>query len=183
LAVRRGWLTPAATVLATLAVAVCAFAAKHHHSADASGIVFTRHDGTTFSIPHAVVRCGLTDEAGARRVIEVGAFDPDHPRGSYFDIQATLADVAAHPTTRFPYTFVTGHLRRAFIFAYDKTDPNVPGGNETSTQEEDAKGTIVFHKARCKPVPRVWLTVHALLGSEFHGVRRLGIDGSFRGHG
>jgi hypothetical protein len=165
-----------------LIAAGSATAGRSRSQADPSGIVFTRHDGSTFSFSHAVVRCGLSEEAGKRRTIEVGAFDPDHPRGSYFDIVATLADVTAHPTTTFPYSFVTGHLRGAFIFAYDQKNPNVPGGNETSSAEEESNGKIVFHKARCKPKPRVWFTVHALLGSEFFGVRRLGIDGSFRGH-
>jgi hypothetical protein len=184
LRMRRRRLALAATLLATLAVTGAAAIAETRHLSDSSGIVFTRHDGTTFSFPNAFVRCGPSNDGGGRLAIKVGSVPPPgDPIHSHFEIEAILADVTAHRTVRFPDDYVFGSPKGASIFVFDHDDPHSVDGNEASSSEEDAKGKIVFHKARCKPKPRVWLTVHAMLGSEFFGVHRVGIDGSFRGRG
>jgi hypothetical protein len=148
------------------------------------GLIFSRPDGTTFSFPEAKVSCGKSRTGGKRRAIFVDSVptssDPDQ---AYFTLEAIIADVAPRGVVRFPDPFVFGDPHGAHLFVFDRDDPHVPGGNEASTSQEESKGKIVFHRARCRPRPRISFTVHAKIGSEFFGVHRVGIDGSFRGHG
>lgn len=145
-------------------------------------LVFTRHGGVTFSFPDTKVSCGASSEGGGRRAIKIQSLPTSsNPPDSHFTVEAILGDVASHPTVKFPNTSVFGHPKGAFVFVFDRQDPLVTDGNEASSEQEEASGKIVFHKARCKPRPQVAFTIHGNLGSEFFGVHRIAVDGFYRG--
>ena len=149
----------------------------------ANTLVFTRHDGSTFSFPKTKVSCVESSEGSGRRAIRVQSLaGGGGPATSHFEVEAILADVVSHPTVRFPDDHVFGHPEDASVFVSDTGDSS-GGENEASSAQEESKGKIVFHRARCKPHPRVAFTIHAKLGSEFSGVHRIGVDGFYRDRG
>ena len=141
-------------------------------------LVFTRHDKSTLSFPHTKVSCGPTSQGGGGLAIKVHSV-PANPKQPYFKVDAILADAVSHPTQKFPNDdSIFGDPNESVVFVYDASE-----GNEASNQQEESKGKIVFHKARCNPRPKVSFTIHGKLGSEFFGVHRIAVDGSYRGRG
>ena len=141
-------------------------------------LVFTRHDGSTFTFPHTKVSCGASSAGGDRMAIRVDSV-PAGLGHAHFIVDAILADAASHPTQKFPNEdSIFGHPHGSVVFVSDPSEEN-----EASNQEEESKGRIVFHKARCKPRPKISFTIHGKLGSEFFGVHRIAVDGFYRGRG
>jgi hypothetical protein len=141
-------------------------------------LVFTRHDGSTFSFPHTKVSCGNSGEGGGRLAIKVHSV-PAGPEQPTFSVDAILADAASHPAQKFPNDdSVFGDPNESVVFVADPSQ-----SNEASSEQEESKGRIVFHKARCKPRPKISFTIHGKLGSEFFGVHRIAVDGFYRGRG
>jgi hypothetical protein len=186
--VMRRWRLAALPIV--LGVALTAGSAMGHgdrRATDARGLVFTRADGTSFSFPKARVSCGKSRDGGKRKAIFVDSIPSPYGgqalHKSYFFVEGVLMDGAPKGKVRFPHPATFGHPSGAQLFVFDRDDPQAVDGNELSTDQEEASGKIVFHRARCRPRPRVAFTIHASLGSEFFGLPNLEVDGYFRGVG
>ena len=81
-------------------------------------------------------------------------------------------DVRGWRVVRLPNAFVFDAPRGALLFAG-------VGGIEASSAEEEARGRIVFERARCGPRLRVRVRVDATLGSEFSDGEPLVVSGTF----
>jgi len=161
---------------ALLAVATTAAALSAPPAAHGAGVhvrdrlVFTHQDGTRASFPREVrVWCGPWEPDVRVRSIHVLV-----GRGpASWLMTAVLADVRRDPVVRFPNDFVFDAPRGALLFV-------AAGGNEASSAEEEASGTLHFRRARCGAHPRVAFTVDATLGSEFSDGGTVRVRGSFR---
>jgi hypothetical protein len=168
------------------------------------GLLFTRPDGSTFSIEDAVVQCRATrtqEQGAGQAIIAYGPPDILEDAGEDaisepgFSLEAVLDDVSKPGTTvRFPdevYSDGAG----VSLFALDpdglkELGPELPGPeiedggepNELSSAEEEAGGEIVFERAGCSP-PEVEFTVDARLGSEFFEQPSVAVEGSLRASG
>jgi hypothetical protein len=148
-------------------------------------LVFTRHDGSTFTFANAKVSCGKSRNGGNRKAIFVDSL-PSPYEGSatdvpYFFLEGVLRDVAPRGKVRFPHSASFGHPSGAEMFVFDRDDPAAMAGNELSSDQEESSGSIIFHKARCKPRARIAFTIDAKLGSEYYDLQELRVEGYFRG--
>jgi hypothetical protein len=112
-----------------------------------------------------VLSCSARDDRRAILRLAVGGVG----RTAHWSLEAPVMRLRHHPRVRLPE-----HLRSgAVLFA-------AAGGNEASSSEEEATGSLVFERISCRNGPRVRLRVDAQLGSEFHDGARIGVTGSLR---
>jgi hypothetical protein len=123
-------------------------------------------DSTGAAIPVARrYRLSCTRRADGRRTLrlDVGG------RASRWSLQAPVKYLRRRPRLRLPE-----HVRQAAVlFA-------TANGNEASSHEEEATGSLVFDRVSCRNGPHVKLRVDAWLGSEFFAGARIRVTGSIR---
>ena len=132
-------------------------------------LTFTRTDGTPVAFPPKLrVFCGpWAGDVPVRAIhVRIGG------RHGRWQLDAVLADVRGGRVVRLPNAFVFDAPRGALLFAG-------VGGIEASSAEEEARGRIVFERARCGPRLRVRVRVEATLGSEFFDGEPLVVRGTF----
>ena len=155
-------------LLVALSLAVAAAPAAGAIRVD-DRLAFARTDGVPLAFPPRLrVFCGPWERGVPARSIHVWIGG----RHGRWQLDAVLADVRRHPVVRLPNTFVFDAPRGAQLFVGI-------GGIEASSAEEEARGRIVFERARCGPRPRIRVRVDALLGSEFFDGEPVVVTGTF----
>ncbi len=148
-------------------------------SSPAGALTFTRANGSRIRFQdHVRAWCGAWNDPGSPRALHVAVLSRDG-RGfarPYWHVSAIAAQVARHSVIRFPVGMTDSRPRGALIFATDALT-----GNESSTEEEEARGTISFAPVRCVPGGHVRFTVSAVLGSEFGDGKPIHVTGAYEG--
>jgi len=155
-------------LLAGLVLAVTAAPASAAIRVD-DRLDFARTDGVPLAFPPRLrVFCGPWEQGVPVRSIHV-RIGGRHGR---WQLDAVLADVRRRPVVRLPNAFVFDAPRGAELFAGI-------GGIEASSAEDEARGRIVFERARCGPRLRLRVRVDAVLGSEFSDGEPVAVHGTF----
>ena len=144
-----------------------------------STLTFARADGSRI-VFHGQVRawCGAWNDPGSVRTLHVAVLRSDG-RGfarPYWHLAAVASEIARRRMIRFPVGMTDSRPRGALIFATDSCT-----GNEASTEEEDARGTVSFAPVRCVAGRHVRFTVSAMLGSEFGDGKPIHVTGTYEG--
>jgi hypothetical protein len=134
-------------------------------------LVFERPDGSQ-------IRFGAKPRAWC------GKWEPDVPvpslhvglpRGPLsWQLSAVRRDIEIGRRIRFPNIFIWNRPHDARLFASHD-------GNEASTNEEEASGSMTFTRATCRRRGRVAFRIRAVLGSEFIDREPVRVTGSWRG--
>lgn len=112
-----------------------------------------------------VLSCSRRDNRRAILRLFVGALG----RAGHWSVEAPVRYLRRHRRLRLPE-----HLRAgAVLFA-------AAGGNEASSSEQGATGSLVFDRISCHRGPRVNLRVNAQLGSELFNGAPIRVTGSIR---
>ena len=124
-----------------------------------SELVFTKPDGTTFTLRPEALACRPSEYDDDVQVVGI----EDYERPDYLVVEVVPADVAGGATFDLPLT--AGDMQdgpaNAFVF-YGSKD------FEVSTSQEESSGTLEVASASCDPVS-LELTIDATLASEFGG--------------
>ena len=154
--------TPALLLLASAAPATAAPELRVHDHLHWRGVTFR---------PDVRVWCGpWSADADAPSIHVVTGSRSARP--GRWELSAVLADVQAHPTVRFPHSFVFDHPDGAELFA---ASPRY----EVSSSTDTARGKITFTRASCKNGLRLAFRIDATLGSEHIDGRPLRVKGTF----
>lgn len=145
----------------------------------ATGLTFRRTDGSRIVFRGRVrAWCGAWNDLASTRTVHVAVMRADG-RGfalPYWHVYAVAAQVARGKVIRFPVGITGGRARGAEVFVADKRT-----GNEASTEEEEASGSISFAPVRCTPGSPVRFTIAAVLGSEFSDGTPIRVSGTYAG--
>jgi hypothetical protein len=143
----------------------------------ASGLVFTRADGTHVSFSPGArlfLWCGPWDgeliPIPALQILLVGPGEEDP--GFFF--KAVVSDVEVGTPQTFPISFIFDMPEGVVLFLAD-------GDNELSSDQKEASGSLTFQAFTCDEGGTVEFTVDAVLGSELAGLPTVAVKGSFRG--
>lgn len=136
-------------------------------------LTFTRADGSRFELTAGPVRCEQSQTDKKRRVVIATSPVTSAGKPTYFSLEGIVDDVGAGTTITLPHDYVYDDAHGASLFATDGRT-----GNETSSQQEEGSGQLVFKHASCSPRPSLQVEVHAELGSEFFDGEVLTVDGT-----
>jgi hypothetical protein len=145
----------------------------------ASTLVFRRANGSRIRFGGTVrAWCGAWHEGDPTRTLHVAVLKRDGSGYArpFWLVQAVLRDVSRGRLLRFPIGFTESNVRGAIVFVYDKA-----GGNEASSEDDQAKGSVSFAAVRCDLGSRVRFTVSGELGSELLNGESVRVSGTFRG--
>jgi hypothetical protein len=176
-------LLAAATVLVATAAGPGAAGAADEGSSGT--LVFTRDDGSTFTIraDELRIRCELLDTKKPVRGITVFGpesavdYEKERIRAPFVDIEAVLADVEHGLDQEVPTAnSYTGKGANVFV-----GDPGPDGQrtppNELQSDQEESSGSM-FVRGRCGGAPRLEMRIGATIGSEFHDAPAIRVRGS-----
>jgi N-acetylneuraminic acid mutarotase len=147
-------------------------------SADA-GLVFRRADGSRIAFDGRLrAWCGAWNDPGSPQTLHVAVLRRAGPGFAlpHWHVSAVAADVARRAVVRFPVGIHERHPHGALVFVAD-----TPTGNEVSTEQEDARGSISFSPVRCAAGSPVRFTISAVLGSEFGDGKPIRAAGTYEG--
>jgi len=145
----------------------------------AAAPVLRRSNGTRIVFPGRVrAWCGAWNDPGSSRSLHVAVLrrDGDGFATPYWHMSAVAADVRHRRVIRFPVGIAESHPHGALVFATDDRT-----GNEASTEEDGARGSISFAPVRCVLGGRVHFAVAAVLGSEFGDGTPIRANGRYEG--
>ena len=94
----------------------------------------------------------------------------------YWHVSAVASDITRRRVIRFPVRAFEARPHGAVVFVGDSVT-----GNEASSEEEEARGSISFAPVRCTPGNRVRFTISAVLGSEFGDGKPIRVNGTYDG--
>jgi hypothetical protein len=150
-----------------LSMLALAFAASPAEAA----LTFRHADGTVVPITGKVhVWCGKWQFSVPTVNIFVRQAKPERT----WQFFARLKDIGPGVRQRFPHDLVSSNPRGAELFT-------ASDGNEASTAEQDASGSMTFTKVSCERGKTLAFRVDAWLGSEFSNGPREQITGTFSG--
>ena len=146
--------------------------------------VVTRPDGSTVAFPEVTISCGQGGADGALNGGEtITAISPRRVEGDrllepFMYFEGILAKIQGDRTfTLQDQTSQDSDQRPMVLFVADTR--GAKGGNEVSSEQNGAAGTVRVRRASCGPEPVLELEVDATLGSEVEQ-NTLDIAGSLR---
>ncbi len=144
-----------------------------------STLVVSRPDGSTYSFPEVTVTCTPPEFTGGDPLGtgtgRIWMYSPFHLTGTDEDtarvtepflyVEAIVDKIAGDRTFTWPndWSMDTADVPLTLFVADTEGRPR---GNEVSTNEADARGTVRVVEASCDPVPVLRLEVETTLGSE-----------------
>jgi len=141
-----------------------------------NNLVFTRSDDSEIEFgDYTLVWVGYWEsmvKVDALHIIVSDSWPPSSPV-RYWRLKAVIDDIVIGEKLEFPINFVWNDPREVMLFAYDEP-------NELSSQEEESRGWITFHKLRTSGSGEVHFTIDAVLGSEYHDGDSCSVQGTFR---
>jgi hypothetical protein len=115
--------------------------------------------------------CGPWESPDERPTLKILVYDPDLVQASLL-LGLPLATVSAETTLTLPSN---GIEKNFLVFLADSAT-----GNEVSSDQDDASGSLTVEVLDCGPPLRIELTMDAILGSEFQLGERVWMTGSFQ---
>jgi len=172
---------PGLTVTAANAARIVPGASRRLTSAEAGskGLIFTRANGSRIVFGGRLrAWCGAWNDPKSPRSLHVAVL---RRRGlgfalPYWHLSAVASDITRPRVIRFPVGVSEARPHGVVVFVADSVT-----GNEASTEQEEARGSISFAQVRCAPGNRVRFTISAVLGSEFGDGRPIRVAGAYAG--
>jgi hypothetical protein len=153
-------------------------------SGPVSTLVVTRPDGSTVAFPEVTISCAQGGIDGASNGAEtITAISPRRVEGDrllepFMYFEGILAKIQGDRTFTLPHNTSQDSDQRPMVLFVADTQ-GAEGGNEVSSQQNGAAGTVRVLRASCGPEPVLELEVDATLGSEVEQ-NTLDIEGSLR---
>jgi hypothetical protein len=153
-------------------------------SGPVSTLVVTRPDGSTVAFPEVTISCAQGGiDAPSNGAETIAAISPRRVEGDrllepFMYFEGILAKIQGDRTFTLPHNTSQDSDQRPMVLFVADTQ-GAEGGNEVSSQQNGAAGTVRVLRASCGPEPVLELEVDATLGSEVEQ-NTLDIEGSLR---
>lgn len=144
-----------------------------------NGLIFTRADRSRIVFRGRLrAWCGAWNDPRSPKSLHVAVLRRERPGFAlpYWHLFAVASDITRRRVIRLPVRAFEARPHGAVVFVGDSVT-----GNEASSQEKEARGSISFAPVRCTPGNRARFTISAVLGSEFGDGKPIRVNGTYDG--
>lgn len=141
-----------------------------------NNLVFKRTDSSEIEFgENTLVWIGFWENTVKVEALHIVVSDASPPSGPirYWRLKAVIDDIVIGEKLEFPNNYIWNDPDGVLLFVYDEP-------NELSTQEEESRGWITFHKLRTGGSGEVSFSIDAVVGSEYHDGDSCSVQGTFR---